>query len=304
MEASRTARDIMVKDPATVKADTMVFEAMRLLLRRGISGAPVVDQQGNYRGVLSEKGCMRALLDEAKRANEVGATLGKGIEARHFMKSRMVTFGPDTDALEAVEKLLAERISGAPVLGDQGRLLGVFSERYSMSLVLQSAIDGVPSVAVSNYMNTDMGRLILEDTDLLTVARIFLDRYYRRLCVEDHANRVIGLIARRDVLQAAEKVLPRSAHDSRLSRTDVATYMDRTASTVGEGLDLLGMAQIFLNTNYRRLPVLREGRLVGQVSRRDLLAAADALLQIPPTHERSMLYLSAVRGRSEVPPIE
>ena len=65
--------------------------------------------------------------------------------------------------------------------------------------------------------------------------------------------------------------------------------------------DLLGIAQIFLNTNYRRLPVLREGKLIGQISRRDLLCAAHELLAVPPERESSLLYLSALVERDEVP---
>jgi CBS domain-containing protein len=304
MKASQVARDIMVPRPTTVAPEMMVFEAMRTLLRKGISGAPVVGEDGTYQGVLSEKACIRALLEEAKCANERGQSFAKQVEARSFMESKLLAFKPEKDALEAVSELLHDRISGAPVVDDQGRLLGVFSERYGMGLVVQSAFERVPSLAVSSLMNTDLGRAILQDTDLLTVARIFLSRYYRRLCVVDANNRVVGLIARNDLLHAADTMLPTSAKESLLESPTVATYMDSTASTVAEDLDLLGLAQIFLHTNYRRLPVLRDGRLVGQISRRDLLAATQALLEEKPRRNSPPLYLSAVRSRSEAPPIE
>ena len=52
---------------------------------------------------------------------------------------------------------------------------------------------------------------------------------------------------------------------------EVSAFMDRSAKTINEEVDLLGIAQIFQQTPYRRLPVLTDRKLVGQISRRDLL---------------------------------
>ena len=75
--------------------------------------------------------------------------------------------------------------------------------------------------------------------------------------------------------------------------------MDSDARTITEDADLLGIAQIFLLTPYRRLPVLRDGKLVGQVSRRDLLAVTHRLIEVPQHREKATLYLSALSGSGE-----
>jgi CBS-domain-containing membrane protein len=73
----------------------------------------------------------------------------------------------------------------------------------------------------------------------------------------------------------------------------VGQYMDQDALTTSPSTDMLSIAQMFLNSPYRRLPIVDGGRLVGQVSRRDLLEAAAEVLRPKPKHRHSeTLYLS------------
>jgi hypothetical protein len=48
------------------------------------------------------------------------------------------------------------------------------------------------------------------------------------------------------------------------------------------------------------LPVLRDKEIVGQISRRDVLQAALKIIKAQPSHEATLLYLSALRGQNEV----
>lgn len=82
----------------------------------------------------------------------------------------------------------------------------------------------------------------------------------------------------------------------------IEPFMERDVVTISPETDLLTIAERFLNSNQRRLPVLDKGRLVGQVSRRDVLKAAHALLsQKPASEESHLLYLSGVVERKDAP---
>ena len=72
----------------------------------------------------------------------------------------------------------------------------------------------------------------------------------------------------------------------------VANYMDRKARTVSKDDDLLTLAEIFLSTPYRRLPVVQDGKLIGQVSRRDVLNCAFHLMD-PPLELPNRFYISS-----------
>ena len=55
-------RNIMTKDPITVPSDFTVEEAAELFLRKGISGAPVVDQEGQIVGTITKNDLFRVLI--------------------------------------------------------------------------------------------------------------------------------------------------------------------------------------------------------------------------------------------------
>src|SRR5690606_39024115 len=99
--------------------------------------------------------------------------------AEDFMVSRLVTLSPDQDAIDAIGMLLKRRISGAPVVEPTGQFLGVFSEKSAMNLMVDAAYDQCPSAEVCRLMDPDSGRFISSDTDLLAIARIFIETPYR-----------------------------------------------------------------------------------------------------------------------------
>ncbi|MFI4873806.1 MAG: CBS domain-containing protein [Blastopirellula sp. JB062] len=126
--------------------------------------------------------------------------------ARDFMTTKLITLRPEDDALEAVRKLLHYRISGAPVVDATGQYLGVFSEKTSMSFLMDAMYEQLPSNQVRAFMNTDPKRTIDEEADLLQCIQIFKNTEYRRLPVL-RGGRLVGQISRRDVLNAAVKLV-------------------------------------------------------------------------------------------------
>ncbi len=153
---------------------------------------------------------------------------GQDFSAADIMTSRLVTLDPEMDVFRAIELLLKHKISGAPVIDRDRRLLGMFTEKSCLEVMVAAAYEGLPA-------------------------------------------------------------------------NEVGAFMSEPADTVVESTGMLSMAQIFLNQRTRRLPVLRDGKLVGQVSRRDLIGATMKLVQRSPDHNRTLLYLSALREMQDSP---
>lgn len=325
MAASQLAKNIMVKRLVTLTAEQNVLHGIRLLLKHQISGAPVIDGSKRFVGMFSEKCCMSLLSKEARLATESGKSERiRHLQAKDIMKTKLITLTPETDVFEAIDYLLKNHISGAPVVDGQGHFLGVFSEKTSMNVLIESAYSQLPTTRVEYFMNSDQGRTINEQTDALTVARMFLETPYRRLVVL-RDGRVTGLISRREVLSCELRLADGIWNESLLDRNPppdisdtvligggmirkqpprISEHMDTHAKTIHEDVDLLSIAHIFRETPHRRLPVLRDGFLVGQISRRDLLQAAHSMMEVSASSslaESSILYLSSLKERHESP---
>ena len=130
------------------------------------------------------------------------------VTARDFMIKKLVKLRPSMDVFDAVRLLLKNRISGAPVVDADGRYLGVFSEKCSMQVLLDAAYEGLPTSEVEAFMDT-APRTITPDTQLLSIAQVFLLTNYRRLPVVDEDGFLLGQVSRRDVLNAAMKAVDR-----------------------------------------------------------------------------------------------
>ena len=67
-------------------------------------------------------------------------------------------------------------------------------------------------------------------------------------------------------------------HNQPISTSKVSKYMTSNLKTVSVESDVVDVANEFLKKNYKRFPVIDDkGRLVGQVSRRDILRAVKAM---------------------------
>jgi len=133
------------------------------------------------------------------------------VTARDMMVRNLITLSPEMDALDAIDVLLRHRISGAPVVDRDGQFLGVFSERSSISFIVDAAYDQLPSSSLMAFVDTSPPT-IDEDTDLLCIAQTFLDSSCRRLPVLDARGRLCGQISRRDIMRAVRQQLRHVEH--------------------------------------------------------------------------------------------
>lgn len=125
------------------------------------------------------------------------------ILVQDYMTTKLVTFSPDQSILEVMEAFAKYKISGGPVMDDNGFLVGIISEA-----------DCMKQISESRYFN--------------------------------------------------QPILDKS----------VERYMTKEVETIPHDISIFDAAGIFDKHNRRRLPVMKEGLLVGQISRKDIVIAA------------------------------
>ena len=63
----------------------------------------------------------------------------KSVKVRDYMTTRLVSFAPDTNVVEAMDSFLKNRISGAPIVDAEGNMVGILSEVDLMQVVVQES---------------------------------------------------------------------------------------------------------------------------------------------------------------------
>jgi CBS domain-containing protein len=151
--------------------------------------------------------------------------------AREIMTTRLVTVPPDLAIFGAIRILLRNQISGAPVVDENGALIGMLSELDCLKVLANGEFyddDHSEEGIVRNYMTT-VTQSIDPETDVYTLAQYFLNHTVRRLPVV-RGSMLLGQISRRDVLRTIEEMgrkrMPRKHYPDYREPMDRA---DRTA---------------------------------------------------------------------------
>ncbi len=120
---------------------------------------------------------------------------------------------------------------------------------------------------VADHMQTDLVTLTA-DMEIIRAVTVLLDAGVSGACVLDDEGNLVGVLSKRDCLRAALN----AAYYKEWGGS-VADLMSTELETLEADLDLVSAAQRFVDSSFRRFPVLTEGRLVGQISRTDVLRA-------------------------------
>lgn len=126
---------------------------------------------------------------------------------------------------------------------------------------------------------------------LREIAGLFLKHSISAVPVCDPSGQVLGMVSERDLLRPFEKTVaqrrdwwisllaegsdlaPEFASAIGRDQYRAALLMTSPVETVEEEAELGELAEIMSGRDIKRLPVLREGRIVGIVSRADLIKA-------------------------------
>lgn len=129
-----------------------------------------------------------------------------------FMATKLITFTPETDIRQAIDIILKKKISGAPVLDASGQLVGILSEVDCLKLLLEGPYNKEPSQKgnVGDFMSKSI-KTINANKNILDAAYEFVHAGFKRLPVIQD-GKLVGQISRSDVLRAIQQIQPDIKH--------------------------------------------------------------------------------------------
>ncbi|MBA4745832.1 CBS domain-containing protein [Muricauda sp. TY007] len=135
-----------------------------------------------------------------KRVKEIPKEIP--LKVSDYMTRDLITFSPDQSIEEVIEALIRHKISGGPVVNENNELIGIISEG-----------DCIKHISDSRYYNLPM----------------------------EHSR--------------------------------VELRMIKNVETIDGNMNIFDAAKMFLEVRRRRFPILENGKLVGQISQKDILKA-------------------------------
>ncbi len=123
--------DYMTRNLVTFRPEQSILEVMEILLKKRISGGPVVNENNELVGIISEGDCMKQLSDSRYHNHPM-----EDIKVEEHMIKNVDTIDGDMNVLDATTKFLESKHRRFPIL-ENGKLAG----QISQSDVLRAAME-------------------------------------------------------------------------------------------------------------------------------------------------------------------
>jgi CBS domain-containing protein len=119
-------KKIMKTNVITVRNDASVYEAIQLLLDNFITGLPVVDENDNLVGMITEKDVLQLLYADVRDDASV----------EEFMTRDVLVFSENDNLTDVAECLFRNKIRRVPILRS-GKIVGIISKKDIIAYIMQ-----------------------------------------------------------------------------------------------------------------------------------------------------------------------
>ena len=130
------AQDLMSREVLSLSPDMTVGEALETLVKRGISGAPVVEPDGRIFGVLTEEDLLMFYEYPEECHLEMPIRKAKVLGA-DLVTRGVISVRPDTPLEDVATLFIGRKIKRVPVM-ENGRIVGILSRRDLLRGLLSS----------------------------------------------------------------------------------------------------------------------------------------------------------------------
>ncbi len=119
-----TVKDVMSNELVTVFPETPIYDAVRLMVNKNVTGLPVVDEDMNLIGIISEKDVLCLLADDLSGS------------VADFMTTDVISFTESDDLIKVCESLVEHNFRRVPIVSGQ-KLVGLITRRDIIKYILE-----------------------------------------------------------------------------------------------------------------------------------------------------------------------
>jgi CBS domain-containing protein len=254
------AEDIIRYGVITVEPETPVYQAVATLVEKNITGLPVVKKDMSLSGIISEKDVLKLLYESHRGAGVVG----------EFMTENVISFDIG-DSLDNICDCLANNVFRRVTILDRDRLTSVISRsdiiRVNKSRFRPSGLsEDSPKdpLLAKNIMKCGL-ITVKRETPIFRVMELLVENNITGIPVIDGDMNLEGIVSEKDIL--------RLVYDPNSRPGTVEDIMTDSVVSFDKDDNLFDICDCLINNHFRRVTILDKGKLVGIVSRADIIVS-------------------------------
>ncbi|VAW19478.1 hypothetical protein MNBD_BACTEROID05-1154 [hydrothermal vent metagenome] len=119
---------VMSRNVVTIAPNSPIYEALELLKKHEVSGLPVVNNQNEIVGILSEKDVLSILINDKLDVKDT---------VSDYMSRDVISFHENDNAIDVCKFFINSHIRRVPIV-NEGELVGVVSRRDIVLLIMEA----------------------------------------------------------------------------------------------------------------------------------------------------------------------
>jgi len=261
----RDVEEVMIRDVATITPENTLYEAAKIMGEKHI-GSLIVIKYETPVGIITERDLLREVVDKGIALEKDWLAGGVSIKEEKVEKTMsypLIAISLKASIKEAAQIMIEKRIRRLAV-SEPDKVVGIITA----SDLLRSLPETPETMRAWFEVDYFMSKSVItadEETSVEDVAKIMGEKGIGSVIITSHGKHT-GIFTERDLLT---KFL---AKDQSL-KIEVGNACSSPLITAPLGISVHEAAAIMTSKHIKRLPIAKEGKLVGMLSARDLVEA-------------------------------
>ena len=268
---------IMTRKVITCSPATVLLQVQQLMVNNSISRVVVVDENSKPVGIITQKDIINFLVaDKSKRGIEE-------IKAEEAMTKKLVTATRKASIAKIAKTMVTKGISSVIIVDDESKLEGIVTKTDATAWY--STIKS--TFKVQDFMTVKTVTVKPAQSVFLVASLMAEHAISRVVVVADKENKPAGIITEADMTMMSRLLKPAKvlkekaplvvkgaiAPPKNVYLLTASDIMTAAPVTVSKDAKLTDAAQLMTKHSFSGLPVTEKGKLVGIVTKSDIIRA-------------------------------